>query len=301
MAVYRRAYKPWAGPHVPGWRRFLVLPRYASENLFRSRILTGYMVLCLVPAIVAAAIIYIYNSPAVQTMIGLTPGRAPFSIDARFFYWLLRIQGAMAFLLTAWVGPTLVAPDLANGALPLYLSRPFSRAEYVLGKAATLVILLSAIMWVPDLFLYAFQAGLAGDGWFWSNWHIAWAIFASSAIWIAVLSLLALAMSAWVKWRIVASGLLVAIFFVAAGFGQVFNLVLRTYWGYLLNLSYLISIVWYDLFDVPTISYVGRRWVGTSRDQDIPAGIAWVALLAICGLCLMLLNKRLRAREVVKG
>ena len=75
----------------------------------------------------------------------------------------------------------------------------------------------------------------------------------------ALLSLLALAMSAWVQWRIAASALIVGIFFVAAGFGQAFNAVLRTYWGYLLNLSYLIKIVWEDLFDMPAVAKVSSR------------------------------------------
>jgi len=303
MAVYKRAYRPYAGSLTPAWSRFTVLPRYAFETLFRSRILTGYFVLCFLPVIVAGAIIYLWNTPAARLLLG-GPGenaRLSFQIDGRFFYYLLRIQSGMAFLLAAWVGPTLVAPDLSNNALSLYLCRPFSRTEYVLGKMSVLVGILSALTWIPDLFLYWLQSVLAGGNWFWTHGRIAYAIFTSSILWICVLSLLALAMSAWVKWRIAASGLIVGIFFVAAGFGEAFNAVLRTYWGYLLNLSYLISIVWHDLFDLPVSvdpPRIGRRaW----QSQDIPVGVAWVMLLGLCFCCLLLLNRRLRAKEVVRG
>ena len=51
-----------------------------------------------------------------------------------------------------------MSPDLRNNGLPLYLSRPFSRTEYVLGKMSVLLILLSAITWVPGLLLFLFQA-----------------------------------------------------------------------------------------------------------------------------------------------
>src|SRR6266852_1287555 len=67
------------------------------------------------------------------------------------------VQGVFAFLLTAFTGPGLISPDLANGALPLYFCRPFSRAEYVIGKSSVLAILLSQITWVPGLVLFAVQ------------------------------------------------------------------------------------------------------------------------------------------------
>jgi hypothetical protein len=39
----------------------------------------------------------------------------------------------LALFLAAFIGPGLISPDLHNNALSLYLARPFSRAEYVLG------------------------------------------------------------------------------------------------------------------------------------------------------------------------
>jgi hypothetical protein len=85
--------------------------------------------------LLAAAWIYLFNNPTAQALLGMKGELSGFfQVDERFFYRLLCAQGALAFLLTAWVGPGLVAPDLSNGALPLYLCRPFSRAEYVLGR-----------------------------------------------------------------------------------------------------------------------------------------------------------------------
>jgi len=75
-------------------------------------------------------------------------------IDSRFFFVFISVQGTLAFVLTAFAGPGLISPDIANGALPLYFCRPFSRAEYVLGKASVLAILLSQITWIPGLVLF---------------------------------------------------------------------------------------------------------------------------------------------------
>jgi ABC-2 type transport system permease protein len=302
MAVYKRAYKPYSGSTTPAWSRFLILPKYAMRTVFQSKILTGYFVLCFVPSIIALGVIYLYNNPLARTLIGMTEEQNfPFTIDGRFFYYLLRIQAGMAFLLNIWVGPSLVAPDLVNNALPLYLSRPFSRTEYVLGKMAVLFILLGSVTLLPDLILYALQGTLAGGTWFTSHLGLAGAIAASSVIWIVLMSLVALAMSAWVKWRIAASGLLFGFFAVTAGFGAIFNEVVRTYWGKALNIDYVFSVIWQHLFNVSIVSRVSRRWVGSVEQHDIPVGVAWLVLLALCSAALLMLNKRLRAREVVRG
>jgi ABC-2 type transport system permease protein len=301
MAVHRRVYQPLGAGLTPPWSRFLVLARYAREAM-GSRFLTGFIVLCFVPPLLAAGWIYLFNNPMAQSLLGMKGEITGFlQIDGKFFYRLLCCQGALAFLLTAWVGPGLVAPDLTNGALPLYLCRPFSRAEYVLGRFTTLFVLLSIITWAPGLLLYAFQSALGADGWWSGHLFVPWAMLVGSLIWIALLALLALALSAYVRWRIVATGLFAAAFFVSAGIGGTLNQVLRTYWGNVFNLGYVITTVWRDLFRVPGGQRTRRGDVGLSRLSDVPPGYCWLMLLAVTLLCLYVLNRRLRAREVVRG
>ena len=52
------------------------------------------------------------------------------------------------------------------------------------------------------------------------NLWIASGVFLGSWIWILSISLLALALSAWVKWRIAAGALLLGVLFIGAGFAQ---------------------------------------------------------------------------------
>jgi ABC-2 type transport system permease protein len=177
-------------------------------NLFRSKFLTALFVLCFFYPLMCLLMIYLAHSVSFLQADGCC--HRVVSIDNKFFYHFISVQGGFAFLLTAFAGPGLISPDLANGALPLYFCRPFSRAEYVLGKSSVLAILLSQITWVPGLILFVMQASLAGASWTWSNLWIAGSLFVSSLIWIAILSLLAMALSAWVKWRIVAGALLLA-------------------------------------------------------------------------------------------
>jgi ABC-2 type transport system permease protein len=184
---------------------------------------------------------------------------------------------------------------LTNGALPLFLSRPFSRSDYVLGKLAVLGLLLSAITWVPGLLLFSLQSGLAKDGWIWSHLWMVVPIILCSAIWILMLSLISLAVSAWVKLRIVATGVIFISFFIPAGLGAMFDAIMGTYWGGLLNFSELFRRILMHSFR--TESIMGAL----SQGGDIPIPMAWAMLVLVCIFALFILNARLRAREVVRG
>jgi ABC-2 type transport system permease protein len=288
MAVYKRSYHGYAGPLTPEWSRFAIIPRYAYQRLFKSKIMMVFFIVCFISPLVFLSLIYVANSfGSIAKMFGANETRSPITIDGEFFIVYLAVQSFLSFILTSFVGPGLISTDLSNRALTLYLSRPFSRAEYVMGKMSVLLILLSVITWVPGLILFGVQSALAGGAWFLNNLWIAWAIFAGSWIWILVISLLALALSAWVKWRIAAGALLLGMFFGAAAFGQAINAVLDVRWGGLINLSILFNAVWNGLFR------------GHERPEVSP-GSAWIMLALICATCVWLLYRKLRAVEVVR-
>ncbi len=287
MAVYKRTYKGYAGTLTPAWSRFLILTRYSYARLFHSKFLIMFMVACFFYPLGCAGFIYLSHNLSFLKTLNIPAGRL-FEIEGPFFLYFCNIQGAMAYLLTALVGPSLVSPDLANNALPLYFCRPFSRAEYVAGKMSVLLFLLSSITWIPGLLLYAIQASQAGWEWTRSHMWIAGSLFVGLLVWITVLSLIALAMSAWVKWKIAAGALILGIFFAGAGFGAAINNVMRTKYGTLIDLAQVIYAVWAKLF----------RY--TVADQGFTVTDAWTALGVASAICLALLVKKVRAFEVVK-
>src|SRR5262249_56732107 len=124
------------------------------------------------------------------------------------------------------------------------------------------------------------------------------AIFVSGMLWILLTCLMALALSVWVRWRIAATALMFAVFFVLPGFGFALTVVMRTRWGWLLNLPHTVNMVWGDLFHVPLgrLQSQGGRFGGI-----VPLWADWASLLAVCAFCLWLLNRKLKAREVERG
>jgi ABC-2 type transport system permease protein len=303
MAVYKRKYNPYAGSLTPERSRFFVLTRYAFAELFKSRAFVLLLILALVPTLFYAGYIFLANNTTAQLLLRIAGDNRErlqgtgFAVDTEFFVILVIVQTQVAFLLNCWVGPVLISGDLTNGALPLFLSRPFSRAEYVLGKLAVLALLLSAVTWIPGLLLFGLQSGLAADGWFWSHLWMTIPLVFCCSIWILMLSLISLAVSAWVKLRIVATGVIFISFFVPAGLGEIYNGIMGTYWGYLLNFTYLFGLMVtkefgaMDLFTSP----------GTRLAPEIPVAAAWLMMILVCVFALFVLNVRLRAREVVRG
>jgi len=263
------------------------------SSLFDSRLFIAYFLFCFSPILVSIAYIYVVHSQTAQYLLGMR-GESALGVNNLWFAMFLQVQNALGFIMVAWAAPGMVTRDFANHALHLYFSRPLSRAEYILGKFAVLAMLLSCITWIPGLMLFGLQAAMAGNGWGWNNFFLVGAIFLSSWLWIAVISLLGLALSVFVRWRIAATGLIFAVFFLLPGFGEAFNFILRTHWGRLLNLNYVLRIVWINLFRI-------ERYMGTFFQSQIPVWSAWAAILATCLISVLLLNRRLKAREVERA
>src|SRR5712664_414966 len=270
MAVYKRRYVPYTGSLTLEWARFFVITRYAFAELFKSRFFVLLLILSLVPPLLFAGYIFIANNKTVQLLLPTGPADM-FSVESKFFTLIMIVQTQIAFLLNCWVGPVLIAGDLTNGALPLFLSRPFKRSDYVLGKLAVLALLLSGVTWIPCLFLFVLQAGLARNGWLWSHVWMVVPIVVCSAIWILMLSLLSLAVSAWVKLRIVATGVIFIAFFVPSGLGEMFNSIMGTYWGRLLNFSDMFRLILAQAFREQSASGI----LGPITWNQIPVPAAW--------------------------
>ena len=150
MAVYEQTYKRYMGRLTPEWSRFLIIPRHAYRGVFNSKLFTAFFVICYVPLLIEAILIYLHHNVTALGVMQLNV-RELLPIDASFFQTFVNLQGGFAFFVALLIGPPLVSRDLRNNALPLYLCRPFSRAEYVLGKMSVLLILLSFITWIPQL------------------------------------------------------------------------------------------------------------------------------------------------------
>jgi ABC-2 type transport system permease protein len=280
--------------------RFTILPRYSFQTVLESKLMITFFSFCFLPHLVALLLIYLkYNSGALSSLnLGFLQ---LLKIDGSFFLGLFTAETYLSLFLVTFVGPGLVAPDLANNALPIYLSRPFSKREYIIGKLSVLLILTSLITWVPGLLLIAVQSNEAGLSWLGDNLRIPAGVLAGSFIWIVTISLIALALSAWVKMRPAAIFALFGIFFITGAFGRMANTILDLdpAFGLVIDLNATMKTLWSWLF-IGQTTYGLTSLRGRLSDSHVPAWVSPLALLFFCVLALGLLIKKIRACEVVR-
>ena len=286
MAVYERSWRRYLGDLTPLRWRWLVVTRYALADAFASRLFTAFYAICFLPSVVGIFFIYLSHNVTLLQQLGMPPDLMDVLTD-QFFMILFSWQALPAFLVAVIVSPSLISADLSNNALPLYLGRPLDRPEYVLGKMAVLAILLSPMTWIMGLSIFILQSYFEGGGWGFENYRIGMAYLVGHLAWIVVISMLTLAISAWVRFKPAARGALFAIIFILAGFGQAVNGVTRTSFGDLMNLIRAINSVVLSLFGAPTPS-------------GLPVSLNWFTLIATTALSVWLINRKLRAHEVIR-
>ena len=288
MAVYKRSYKSYTGPITAEWTRFWIIPRFAWASLFKQRLLTMLYVVCFFYPLGAALVIYLNsNMSFLQQYLPNVPNKL-INIGNTFFFTFISVQSALGFILTALIGPGLISPDLANNALPLYFCRPLSRTGYITGKMMVIAALLSMITWIPGLMLFGLQASLADDVWWNENAYLAGSIFFSSVLWILVISVLALALSAWVRWKVIAGGLMLVVLFIGSALGEMVRQIARSDLGRYLDLAYNMSRIWGSLFRI------------TEDTGSITLEESIAVVLAFSAFCIYLLMRKVKAFEVVR-
>ncbi|MEO6392326.1 MAG: hypothetical protein ABIP75_10775 [Pyrinomonadaceae bacterium] len=305
MAVYEHNYKPFTGKTTPTWSRFLIIPRNAYRAVFSSKIFIMFFAVCFIFPLIMSILVYLkHNTNALGIFQAQLNDLIP--IDASFFFTFVWVQCYLAFFLSVLIGPPLISRDVENNGLPLYFARPFTRTEYVIGKMCVLLILTSLMTWVPGLLLFGFESYLEGWTWFSENAWMAGAIYFGCFLWIVFISLFTLAVSAWVKWRVVASGILVGLFFIPRALAGMITVATFTNYGNLISLQTNFTNIWLGLFGLFSrdAMRVPMNYGGSASREIIfwepPLWGSWAMIVFVALILLTMLYLKVRAYEVVR-
>jgi ABC-2 type transport system permease protein len=280
MPIYDQTYRRYQarGPLRP--LRFWPIMREALRLILARRVFLGLLALAWMPFV--GFVIYIWaltQFPDAQRMFPV--GGAVF---ARFFHW----QELLILVLTTFAGAGLVANDLRTGAILVYLSRPLTRRDYVLGKMGVLVALILSVTMVPGLLLYGVAVALAPEHFL--KWSLAWiapAVVLHSLVLAVVWSLLALAVSSLTHRARVAG---------FAFFGVVMSLeVVRGMvgWVYRWPGSLVLSLQ-------ADLRALGDSLFGLQPGPAVHWAWAALVLATVAVACLFVLRARVRAVEIVQ-
>lgn len=284
MPVYEQVYRKYEAREALRTARFWPITREALRLLLSRRAFLALIVLAWLPFL--GFLIYVwaltqFGQVAEGMTSALPKGGAVF---AQFFKW----QMLFGLLLTTFGGAGLVANDLRTGAILVYLSRPLTRRDYVIGKLSVLLAINLFVTLVPGLLLYGVALALAPAQFL--KLDLAWlgpAVALHAVVLSLSLSLPALAVSSLSRSARV------------AGLG---------FFGLLMGLEMIQSIVgaigrWPAtiLLSIQAcVNTLGDALLGAPREASVPSVYPALVLVAVGLGSLAVLRSRVRAVEIVR-
>lgn len=280
MPIYEQSYRRYEARAPLRQVRFWPITREALRLVLAKRAFLGLLAVGFLPFLVRVVQVFVVTHfPEAGRVL---------PVDGRLFGDFLNQQLGITLLLTIFGGAGLVANDLRTGAIVMYLARPLTRRDYVLGKLGVTLLLNLGVTLVPALALYLVALGLAPD--LFLHWSLAWispAIVLHAAVMSLSVSLLGLAASALTR-RATAAG--IGLFAFVAGLELVRQVLEH---GFDRPEGTLLSVQ-------DNLRNLARALFGLA-DRAEP--VSWAASALVVALlavgCLLVLRQRVRAVEIV--
>ena len=277
MPIHDQGYRRYAGRREAHGRTWLVIARAGIMERLRERKFLGLLLVAWLPFLVRTVQLYVAANYAQASFLNATPA---------MFRDYLAQQGVFVFFITLYVGSGLIANDRRANALQIYLSKPLSRVDYVVGKLATLLIFLTAVTWVPGILLLVMQILFAGNlAFLKANLFLFPAITVFAAVTVLTSSFTMLALSSLSKSRRFVAVMYAGLIFFTAAMYQA----LRGITG---------TRAWVFISPGDVLDVIGDRiFRSTEPENLLPIALVTVVVLLVASV--FVLERRVRGVEVV--
>jgi ABC-2 type transport system permease protein len=281
MPIHDQGYRRYGGNRARTGTGWMVIARAGIRTLLSRRAFLGLLLVSWFPFFVRAVQFY---AAANLTSIPQASMLAP---SADTFRQFLEQQQTFVFFVTVYVGAGLIANDRRANALQIYLSKPLTRAEYILGKLVILMTFLALVTWLPAILLLIVQISFAGNVTFFRNNAFlfpAITLFAFIEVVLASATMLALS-SLSKSSRYVAILYAAVIFFTQAVYGVLYAVTRST------------SFSWLSFS--ANLAQVGDVIFRQPPKYDTPWPVSLLMIVAIVAVSAVILERRVRGVEVV--
>lgn len=277
MPIHDQGYRRYEGRREAHGHSWLVITRAGIMERLRERKFLGLLLFAWLPFLVRSVQLYVASNYAQASFLNATP---------TMFRDFLSQQGVFVFFITLYVGSGLIANDRRANALQIYLSRPLTRVDYVVGKLATLLIFLTAVTWVPGILLLVMQILFAGNlAFLQANLFLFPAITVFAAVTVLMSSFTMLALSSLSKSRRFVAVMYAGLIFFTAAMYQA----LRGITG---------SRVWFFISPGDVLDVIGDRIFRSAEPQNFFAAAVVTVVVLLAG-SVIVLERRVRGVEIV--
>jgi ABC-type transport system involved in multi-copper enzyme maturation permease subunit len=284
MPIYEQAYRKYEAREGLRQVRFWPITREALKLLFAKKAFLALSIVAWIPAL--GFILYVFGVSKIAEANPDVTRVAP--LDGRVFLWLYFAQTLAAFVVTTFSTASLIAGDRRSGAMVMYLSRPLTRRDYMIGKLAVPLLINLALTLGPGVLVYGVALAIAPDRLRSSGFpSLAPGVVGYALLIAVVASALGVGLSAMTKSARVAG---LSFFTVALGLEPI-AAITRALSGS--PRAGLISVR-------TCLETVGSALLGVSPQAASPSPVECaLLLLALVISCLLVLRSRVRAVEIV--
>jgi len=196
-------------------------------------------------------------------------------------------QDLFVFLVTITLGAAAIAQDRRANALQIYLSKPLTRVEYIIGKLSVLIAFLLFITWVPGILLLIVQVLFAGNFTFLkTNAYLFPAITLYAFVEAVMVSMCMLALSS-----LSTNSRFVGILYTALIFFS------KALYGVLLAVTGSTAISWISFGN--NLAQLGDAIFRVPLRYQTPWIVSLAIVLGLIGLSALILERRVRGVEIV--
>lgn len=279
MPIHDQGYRRYGGRREAHGGTWWVITRAGIIERLRERKFLGLLLVAWLPFLVRTVQLYIAaNYQQTAQFLGPTPG---------LFREFLQQQGIFVFFITMYVGAGLIANDRRANALQIYLSKPLTRVDYVVGKLATLLIFLIAVTWVPGILLLLMQMMFAGNLTFLkANLFLFPAITAYAAVAVTMAAFSMLALSSLSKSRRFVAVMYAGLIFFTAAMYQALRGITS-------------SRAWAVISPGDVLNVFADVIFRNQNTPPIPFPVALLVVALLLGGSVLVLERRVRGVEVV--
>jgi len=304
MPVFEQGYRPYTGPVRRGSRALAI----AWESL-RPRLRWFVWVLALMftfwPYVVCAVLVYVVTmTDAGATLAAVKPSDVAFqemstmelsrvlgflSADSTAYWWEVLMSEALVggfVLLPAIACAGILASDRRTGALQIYLARPVTRGDYVLGKLLATAAFPALVTVVPALLLWGLVSLLSKDpAHVLRTWSAPFGIVSASLVYSLWASSVVLALSSVISRPALVAIATVFVHLFLSGLGGMLSGVFR-------------EKAWLCLSPPFALAGATTPFFGMSLPDWLPYWACLPHAVVVPALCLLLVVHRVRAVEV---
>ncbi len=281
MPIYDLGYRHWTGRWTSHPYRWWAITRRGIGLLAKNKRFLILMILSGIPFLVRAVMIY------ASTLV--TSRQIPLlRIDPKFFEdFLTQQMQFMVLFIAVFAGAGLIANDLKANALQIYLSKPITRQDYLIGKLGILMFFLALPTLVPALLLFLLALVFKADVEFLQEFYwVPGSIVAYSFLIMFSFSVIVLALSSLTRSSRFAGVNFIAVFFFSQILYGILSGILRTTY-----------VAWISLGN--NLTQVGDLLFGRQPKYLSPGWASILVLVLVGWGSLWLIHRRIRAVEVV--